>query len=138
MSEYGHRVRGPVNQQYEQTNMKHTSTDHDWERIVPNELDASDRHRLLANERRQTIIAALGDVYGISETTLGELASDVERWERVRTDSDVPKADVLGSLHHVHLPLLDELGVVEYDPESKRIVIDRAAPPTEAASKASN
>lgn len=76
----------------------------------------------VTNGRRRTILDIIDSTPGTNETTLGELASDIERHERnSHPDADVSKRQLLTSLHHVHLPVLDSAGLIEYHPESKRI-----------------
>lgn len=41
-----------------------------------------------------------------------------------RASTDRPDDQVLVSLHHHHLPKLDEAGIVSYDPEEQRIVYE--------------
>jgi len=92
---------------------------------LPAELSDHERYRLLADPRRRTVLAV---VTAYSEattaTSLGELASDVDRLERSREKADAtPREDLLVRLHHVHLPMLDEAGVVDYDSDAKRVVL---------------
>lgn len=90
------------------------------------ELSDDERHRILASRRRRTLLAVVA-AYGEATTSasLGEIASDVDRRERARNDAvGTPKEDLLVRLHHVHLPLLSEVGLVEYDPETKRVDLD--------------
>ena len=74
----------------------------------------SERHRLLAAERRRRVLAVLED--RSAPVTLEELAVEVAARE---TGLECPPGDtvteVTTSLHHVHLPKLADYGVVEYD-----------------------
>jgi len=101
------------------------TTDTDWDEELANRIGDRERHRLLASERRRTILEAL-DTLGRtgSHVTLGELASDVDRIEQ-RVGSDTPsKGTLLIELHHVHLPVMDDVGIVAYDPDTKRVSIE--------------
>lgn len=91
---------------------------------LPPEISENERHRLLADPHRRTVLAVVTAYSEATTTTsLGELASDVDRRERSHGDDGMPGEDLLVRLHHVHLPMLDEAGVVDYDPETKRIAL---------------
>lgn len=79
------------------------------------ELSESDRHRLLADRRRRVLLDVLADRDGPVELT--DLAATVAARED-GTDDERVAID----LHHHHLPLLDDLGVVVYDPARNRIL----------------
>lgn len=80
-------------------------------------LTESERHRLLAAEERRLALDALAA--RTDATDLSELAADVAtRKEGGAVGSEtVEQLEI--SLHHAHLPIMDELGVVDYDPESR-------------------
>jgi hypothetical protein len=84
---------------------------------VTSELSADERYRVLSAERRRLTLDVVAD------RTAPVGLDDVARRE---TDADVPDAAaverVAVSLHHVHLPKLSDAGVVQYDPDSNRIV----------------
>jgi len=67
------------------------------------QLTDAERHELLANERRRSVLAVLDC----------ETASSTPDQEAARS--------VRVSLHHVHLPKMTALGVVDYDPATRRI-----------------
>lgn len=69
-------------------------------------------HRILADERRRIAIEVLNDRSSVS---LDELA------EEVALRGGGSPETVRISLHHHHLPLLDEVGVVDYDSDRTRI-----------------
>jgi hypothetical protein len=95
----------------------------DWEQVLPGRLDGDLRNRLLADECRRTVLETVARLHRTThETTLGELASDIGRLEG-HDDTDRKEALVI-DLHHVHLPMMDEAGVIEYDPETNRIGLD--------------
>ncbi|WP_277542313.1 DUF7344 domain-containing protein [Haloarcula laminariae] len=71
------------------------------------------RHKLLSDERRHTALRVLDE--GPLPMGLGELA------DAVATD-EAADADAVGvALHHKHLPLMADLGVVDYDPATRRV-----------------
>jgi len=83
-------------------------------------LDETTRHRLLADEQRRFVIELLGTAKGHAGVTHDEFASDIDR---VAGGTGEPggeqRRNVRCRLHHVHLPMLDDAGVVAYDPETK-------------------
>lgn len=83
-------------------------------------LSETEQHELLADELRRQVIEIFGATNGPIESTLGELASDIDRAIRYDTGG-VGRQDLLVRLHHVHLPMLQEAGIIEYDRETKRI-----------------
>lgn len=94
----------------------------DGSSVPLDELDEDSRFLLVANGRRRTILDVLDRASGANATTLGELASDIDRLERSDSgDKTISKERLLVELHHVHLPMLDNAGLIEYRPESKRI-----------------
>lgn len=74
----------------------------------------------LADERRRSVIDAL-ETNG--EMDLDDLAREVSR----RAD-DESTDDVLVDLHHLHVPKLADAGIVDYDPDEKRVAFDGFAP----------
>ena len=95
------------------------------------ELTTEERHRLLSNERRRTVLRVLE--HEAEATTLAALATAVAAAEPDvdRSDSTVDDA-VQIELHHVHLPMLDCAGLVDYDGASKRV--ERTVPTSELPS----
>ena len=93
---------------------------------VQGELESSEIHNVLRNERRRRAIEYLGERNGTH--TVDELAKHIASLET--GDSPPPhdvRKSVYVSLHQTHLPKLDELGIVEYDLRSKELVLtDRA------------
>lgn len=83
------------------------------------ELDA-----LLGEERRRHVVALL--LSGDEPLSLDELAKRVA--ERERSDVDASDGEHLESvrvsLHHLHLPKLSEVGVLDYDSESRFVILD--------------
>mgnify|MGYP000041242975 FL=1 len=90
-------------------------------------LDASEIHDVLRNDRRRLVLERLRA--GPGSETVADLA---ERIGAVEAGESPPprnvRQSVYVSLHQTHLPKLDELGIVEYDPDSKTVAIaDKAA-----------
>ena len=87
-------------------------------------LSASEIHDVLRNDRRRLVLERLraaGDAETVSD--LAEHIGGVEAGE-----SPPPRnvrQSVYVSLHQTHLPKLDGLGIVDYDPDAK--VVDLAA-----------
>lgn len=88
------------------------------ERDVVEELSESEQHRLLADERRQVVVESLPERG--TELPLEELAASVLELEG---DGTATRDEVAVSLHHVHLPVLDDLGVLDYDADSHRVAV---------------
>lgn len=77
-------------------------------------------HDVLSNSRRRTAIRELRTSGGW--ITVRELSESIAREET--GESPAPRctrASVYASLHQTHLPRLHELGVVEYDRNTKRV-----------------
>lgn len=72
---------------------------------------------VLSNQRRRHAIRACRDSpNGVVD--LEETADRVTEWERL-ADEQSSTDTVATSLHHVHLPLLDDAGIIDYDERSK-------------------
>jgi len=84
------------------------------------ELSASEIHDVLRNDRRRLVLERLratGNAETVSD--LAEHIGGVEAGE-----SPPPRnvrQSVYVSLHQTHLPKLDELGIVDYDPDGKTV-----------------
>lgn len=90
------------------------------------ELRESERYRLFANRRRRLLLDVLTTVG--TPCTLSEVAAGIaarERGEPERPNTD--RADVEIALHHVHLPLIDDAGLIDYDADEHRIEADRTS-----------
>lgn len=72
----------------------------------------------LANSQRRHVLAYLGERSGDDPVHLDDLINQVIARELVDGSSTVDPDSVAATLHHVHLPKLDDLGLVEYDPET--------------------
>lgn len=77
------------------------------------ELSESARHDLLASDLRRELLGELGEEGAGTDLPLAELAA------RVTTDRRQREVEV--ELHHLHLPKLDALDLVEYDPVQERV-----------------
>lgn len=86
----------------------HYPTDADAERLPGDALEA------MASTRRQHVAGALADA-GDEIESLDDLVDAVG--ERFDDDEDELRA----ALHHVHLPKLDEAGLVDYDPDGHAV-----------------
>ncbi|WP_247728632.1 DUF7344 domain-containing protein [Halovivax limisalsi] len=79
------------------------------------DLDESERHRLLSSERRRRVLAILSNrTAPISCSALANLLAVAEHGRADPPDEALRTVRI--SLHHCHLPVMDELGVVDYDP----------------------
>jgi len=91
------------------------------------ELTESDRFRLLAAERRRDVLAVVTDRHAPFDLT--DLATAVAKREH---DEERPAEETIEevaiSLHHAHLPLMDELGIIDYVPETNRVEACYASP----------
>lgn len=75
---------------------------------------------LLGSKRRQTVLEQLVD--GDDRTqSLGSLATAVAQSEQGSELGAVPTERVRISLHHAHLPKLDDAGVVDYDSHEQTV-----------------
>ena len=81
------------------------------------ELPTGDRHRLLASARRRLALEILAE--RTTPLDLEELAAKIAAREDGADEATPERVAV--SLHHVHLPMMAALGVVEYDPGTHRI-----------------
>ena len=84
----------------------------DWDEVLGN----------LADGRRRIVLSAISAADGAVDREA--LARSVAAREHGVSEVEVPPRDardVLVSLHHVHLPKLDEAGLVEYDRETETV-----------------
>ncbi|RQG95521.1 DUF7344 domain-containing protein [Natrarchaeobius chitinivorans] len=77
--------------------------------------DVSDVFSLLANDRRRTVIAALERAQD-DWISVDRLLTDVSS-----VDDGVGGETWAIELHHVHVPLLEEKGLIEYDAHGETI-----------------
>jgi predicted transcriptional regulator len=95
------------------------------------ELSASEIHDVLRNDRRRLVLERL------RATDDAETVSDLaERIGGVEAGESPPprnvRQSVYVSLHQTHLPKLDELGIVTYDPNGKTVELAANADDIEA------
>jgi len=89
-------------------------------------LSRSESFELLSAKRRRITLGVLGD--GPTTISLDELARAVAERESAdgATRGSPSRERVATSLHHRHLPKMDDFGVLEYDPETNRVTSRRA------------
>lgn len=93
-------------------------TDHTTKQSPGATFNESTRHRVLADERRRTACDVLAERE--HEVELSDLADAVAG--REASDSAPASPERVGAtLHHVHLPLLDDVGAVDYEPSTNRV-----------------
>lgn len=84
---------------------------------------------VLSSRRRRNVIHALRDAGG--ETTVGDLSRQLAAWENDHEDvssvSAKERKRVYTALRQTHLPKLDEVGVVEYDPDRGTVTLSHVA-----------
>ena len=85
----------------------------------------------LANSQRRHVLAYLSERSEDDPVHIDGLIDQVIARELVDGNSTVDPDSVAATLHHVHLPKLDDLGLVDYDPETNVVspVEDEAAIP---------
>lgn len=112
--------------------MSHSSTESPNEHAGTAGLTETERHRLLVAERRRAVLDVLAEW-----TPPVELDDLVEAIADCEDDAALPRSElerrVAISLHHNHLPMMTDVGVVRYDPASNRIestpsTVDRTSP----------
>lgn len=102
--------------------MSHTTTDVPSQQTGTANLTESERHRLLADERRRLALDVLAE--RATPVELADLADEIA----AREDGlDAVDEETLGrvrvSLHHNHLPMMDDLGVADYDLASHSVTL---------------
>ena len=84
------------------------------------DLTESERHRILAAERRRLTLTILSEQ--MTSVEFLELATEiVTREAGINATDEETIEKVAMTLHHTHLPVLDEKGVVDYDLRSQQI-----------------
>lgn len=83
---------------------------------VPDDLFAT-----LGDDHRQEVLASL--VTGREPTTLDALAERVVAERAAAGVADAPVTHVRAALHHVHLPRMDAMDVVEYDADEHTVAL---------------
>ncbi len=83
-------------------------------------LTEGERHQLLESERRRFALHILGERPGPMD--LEELAEEIARREDGVDHADEEAVGRIAcALHHCHLPMMAETGVLTYDPQDHRI-----------------
>lgn len=99
--------------------MSESTSELGYEQSDTADLTESDRHRLLADGRRRLLLEEL-------ETQpmpvgLNEAAAAVAQREANGADPAELRQGIAIALHHNHLPRMTDLGVIDYDPETRQI-----------------
>lgn len=83
-------------------------------------LTDGERYSLLSSERRRTVLDVLEEQ--TADIQLTELAFEVANQEAgLDAEDSETVMRIKTTLHHNHLPKMDALGVLTYDPDSHRI-----------------
>lgn len=81
---------------------------------------------ILGNERRRLVLHALRQRAPDTDVGLGSLAEQVTAWENGITTAEVgadERKSVYTSLQQLHLPKMDEAGIVEFDERSGTVTV---------------
>ena len=97
-----------------------TETTQQYPTERPSDHEPSRRHRVLAVERRRATCDALA-ACDEGPIPLEALADAVASRDSDVDDGDRAADDVATTLHHVHLPLLAEAGVLAYDADANLV-----------------
>lgn len=82
-------------------------------------LTENERHELLRKERRRMVLDILADQS--TPVTLAELVDEIAGREDDSVADENTVKQIRISLHHVHLPQMNEFGIISYDGESNTI-----------------
>lgn len=93
--------------------MSQTTTDTIEEVLRATELTPEERYRLLISEQRRVALDVLSQTTGA--ILLDDLAEEVAR-QTPAGEENTEQVAVL--LHHTHLPRMDDMDLINYDPES--------------------
>lgn len=95
---------------------------HEVERTMEQGPRNSEYYRVVADERRRTVATVLRER---DETVqLSRLATAVAILDG---ESEETRTDIETTLHHRHLPLMEEAGVLSYDPGTKQVAPTQSA-----------
>lgn len=84
------------------------------------QLTESEYHKLLASGRRRTTLDVLSTSAAPVELT--DLATSVTAREAGGDGTNEKAVErVAIGLHHAHLPMMNALGVIDYDPDASRV-----------------
>lgn len=98
--------------------MSHSSDEGVGDEENADGLTTSEQFELLRSERRRQVMDALHDE--AEPLALEALAARIAE-DETDSESDETVHSVSISLHHLHLPKMDEMGVLDYDAEAHRI-----------------
>lgn len=82
---------------------------------------------VLARPRRREVVSVLADTDRHYSLSLEELAAELRErgWRPRATKRRKGEPGLLGTLHHVDLPKLADVGLIEYDPDERILVRNR-------------
>lgn len=75
--------------------------------------------RVLKNRQRRAICRVLSS--DVAVTTLDELVDALSKRESEATNTELDRESIVLQLHHIHLPLLQDIGLIEYEHRSEII-----------------
>lgn len=82
-------------------------------------MNGSDRHRVLAAERRRAALDILTN--RTTPVDIDELAEAIATYEDSGTTQSERVDRIAVTLHHEHLPLMTDAGAIRYEPTSRRV-----------------
>ncbi|MDG5776619.1 hypothetical protein VB773_22380 [Haloarculaceae archaeon H-GB2-1] len=82
-------------------------------------LTESERYDVLQSSRRRIALSVLE--HESAPIHIDRLASTIAAQETASSDDEADPKRIAISLHHNHLPKLDDHGIVEYDTDSKEV-----------------
>ena len=89
-------------------------------------IDEDESHRMLSSDRRRLLIDLLAEQP--PSVDLDTLAAQLFEEEAAAGDVKARSVEQVSiSLHHSHLPKLDSVGVIDYEPGSKTVEIDHGS-----------
>jgi DNA-binding transcriptional ArsR family regulator len=86
-----------------------------------NAIDDDQYYRLLADEHRRLALATLAETGVAPLDTLAEAVTGESAVEQSLNETTL-------QLHHTHLPMLNDAGVVAYDPVEKHVELIESIP----------
>jgi len=88
------------------------------------DADVDALYHVLSASRRRFVLRLLGD--HSTPMALADVADELAAWERDADLTEVPAADVKSvymSLYHVHVPKMEDAGVVEYGQQRDAVAL---------------
>ncbi|WP_435152392.1 DUF7344 domain-containing protein [Haladaptatus sp. DFWS20] len=83
------------------------------EELYERKLSPETIARVLENRQRRAICRVLSG--GSNITTLDELVDALSERESDAADTELDRESIALQLHHIHLPLLEDIGLIEYE-----------------------